>query len=101
MHKTFHNNFSYKQTSLHCSYSTVRPNPPEHVNVTEEDNNWIVKWTEPNKSQKHGLYYQVLYYRKQDEVRSLTISVSLFLILIIALELIPINYKRCTNLKVT
>ncbi|XP_005949385.1 cytokine receptor common subunit beta [Haplochromis burtoni] len=56
-------------------YQNIRPNPPQHVNVTEEDNNWIVKWTEPNKSQKHGLYYQVLYYRKQDENSSTLLEV--------------------------
>ncbi|XP_006798149.1 cytokine receptor common subunit beta [Neolamprologus brichardi] len=56
-------------------YQNIRPNPPLHVNVTEEDNNWIVKWTEPNKSQKHDLYYQVLYYRKQDENSSTLLEV--------------------------
>lgn len=59
-------------------YQNIRPNPPQHVNVMEKDNNWIVKWTEPNKSQKHGLYYQVLYYRKQDENSSTLLEVKDF-----------------------
>uniref|UniRef100_A0A4W6D309 Fibronectin type-III domain-containing protein n=1 Tax=Lates calcarifer TaxID=8187 RepID=A0A4W6D309_LATCA len=45
----------------------IRPNPPQQVRVKEKDLDWIVEWTAPNKSSKISLYYEVCYYRTQDQ----------------------------------
>ncbi|KAF1379245.1 hypothetical protein PFLUV_G00174080 [Perca fluviatilis] len=45
----------------------IRPNPPQQVKVRKQDSNWMVEWTEPNTASKLTLYYQVSYYRTQDQ----------------------------------
>lgn len=56
------------QTLVCCA---VRPHPPQQVQVSEKHSSWIVKWTKPSTASKLRLYYQVCYYRMQDQVRNL------------------------------
>ncbi|KAF3700440.1 Interleukin-3 receptor class 2 subunit beta [Channa argus] len=45
----------------------IRPKPPQRVEVKDRADNWIVKWTEPSTASIVSLYYQVCYYRTQDQ----------------------------------
>ncbi|XP_030591898.1 cytokine receptor common subunit beta [Archocentrus centrarchus] len=58
------------------AHEHIHLNPPRNVNVMEKDNNWIVKWDEPNKHEEFSLYYQVCYYKKQDQGSSVLLDVS-------------------------
>ena len=48
---------------------TVHPSSPQQVKVREKDNNWIVEWTPPPSGPR--LWYQVWYYRSEDQVINL------------------------------
>ncbi|TNM96711.1 hypothetical protein fugu_014867 [Takifugu bimaculatus] len=45
----------------------IRPDPPEQLRVMEKGSNWVVTWVEPNKQAKIQVYYQLCYYRKDEE----------------------------------
>ncbi|XP_077396213.1 cytokine receptor common subunit beta isoform X2 [Festucalex cinctus] len=54
----------------------ICPRPPQQVSVREDGNNWLVDWIEPSTASKIRLYYQVRYYRTQDEDSSTLLNIS-------------------------
>ncbi|XP_037648266.1 cytokine receptor common subunit beta [Sebastes umbrosus] len=54
----------------------IRPNPPWQVKVRQKDSNWMVEWTSPSTASKLRLYYQVCYYRTQDQASSVLMNIS-------------------------
>ncbi|XP_054463393.1 cytokine receptor common subunit beta isoform X2 [Anoplopoma fimbria] len=54
----------------------IRPSPPEQVKVRQKNANWIVEWTDPSTASKLSLYYQVCYYRTQDQGSSVQLNIA-------------------------
>ncbi|XP_068575073.1 cytokine receptor common subunit beta [Cebidichthys violaceus] len=54
----------------------IRPRPPQQVKVRQKDTNWMVEWTNPSTASKPRLFYQVCYYRKQDQGSSVLLNIS-------------------------
>ncbi|XP_061741091.1 cytokine receptor common subunit beta isoform X2 [Nerophis ophidion] len=54
----------------------IHPRPPQQVKVREKDNNWVVEWTQPSTASKIRLYYQVQYYRAQNQNSSVLLNIS-------------------------
>ncbi|XP_028267056.1 cytokine receptor common subunit beta isoform X2 [Parambassis ranga] len=54
----------------------IRPKPPQQVTVLETGSNWKVEWTEASKPPTLQLYYQVCYYRTEDQVSTVLLNVS-------------------------
>ncbi|XP_058510502.1 cytokine receptor common subunit beta [Solea solea] len=53
------------------AHQHIRPEPPQQVNVKKKQSSWIVEWTESSTATKVKLFYQVCYYRSQDQGCSL------------------------------
>ncbi|KAM9346040.1 cytokine receptor common subunit beta [Symphorus nematophorus] len=45
----------------------IRPDPPQKVEVREKGSNWKVNWEKPDKAFRPELYYQLCYYRTQEQ----------------------------------
>uniref|UniRef100_A0A8C9Y2D9 Fibronectin type-III domain-containing protein n=1 Tax=Sander lucioperca TaxID=283035 RepID=A0A8C9Y2D9_SANLU len=54
----------------------IRPKPPQQVKVRKKDSNWMVEWMEPNTASEFRLYYQVWYYRTQDQGSAVLLNIS-------------------------
>lgn len=55
----------------HLLLLSVRPDPPQQVNVREKGRNWMVEWTHPSTATKLRLFYQLCHSRTQDPVRDM------------------------------
>lgn len=66
---------TYK-TKIFKACKHIQPNPPTKVTVKEEDQKWVVEWTEPIKSQFLTLYYQVCHYKTGEEGCSNPINIT-------------------------
>ncbi|XP_040010489.1 cytokine receptor common subunit beta [Xiphias gladius] len=58
------------------AYQHIRPNPPQQVTVKEKGRDWIVAWTAPSTASKLTLYYQVCYYRTQEQEPCTLLNIS-------------------------
>ncbi|XP_032393924.1 cytokine receptor common subunit beta isoform X1 [Etheostoma spectabile] len=54
----------------------ICPKPPHQVKVRKKDSNWLVEWTNPNRASEIRLYYQVCYYRTQDQGSTVLLNIS-------------------------
>ncbi|KAM9746357.1 cytokine receptor common subunit beta isoform 1-T2 [Menidia menidia] len=56
------------------AHQHIHPHPPKQVKVKEKERNWIVEWTKP--SFRLPLFYQVCYYRTDDEGSYVMLNIS-------------------------
>lgn len=54
----------------------IRPRPPQQVDVSAKDNNWIVDWREPTTDSVFQLSYQVCYYRTHSQESPVLLNIS-------------------------
>ncbi|KAK5856588.1 hypothetical protein PBY51_008172 [Eleginops maclovinus] len=57
-------------------YQHIQPKPPQQVKVKPKHRNWIVYWTPPSTASEVELFYQVCYYRTQDQGCSVLVNLT-------------------------
>uniref|UniRef100_A0A1A7ZIM8 Colony stimulating factor 2 receptor, beta, low-affinity (Granulocyte-macrophage) n=1 Tax=Nothobranchius furzeri TaxID=105023 RepID=A0A1A7ZIM8_NOTFU len=83
-----------RNAKIFKAHQNIQPNPPQQVTVKEEDSNWTVEWTEPDKpNEPVKLCYQVVYYRMDDQssLTWLNISAITRSVTILGSSLVPLQ----------
>ncbi|XP_068192693.1 cytokine receptor common subunit beta isoform X2 [Antennarius striatus] len=72
-----------RNSKVFKAHKHIRPNSPQQVKVREKGANWIVEWTESSTASEVKLYYQLCYYRAQDQecsIRNISGSTSVMIL---------------------
>ncbi|KAG7239457.1 hypothetical protein INR49_028928, partial [Caranx melampygus] len=65
-----------RKSKVFIAYQNICPNPPPTVEVKEQNQKWVVEWTEPETPSTLKLYYQVCHYKTGEKECSKVINIS-------------------------
>uniref|UniRef100_A0A8C4DT71 Fibronectin type-III domain-containing protein n=1 Tax=Dicentrarchus labrax TaxID=13489 RepID=A0A8C4DT71_DICLA len=63
-----------RNAKIFMSREHIRPDPPQQIKVEDKGERWMVQWKDSITASKLKLYYQLCYYRTEDEKSIVNIS---------------------------